>query len=78
MPHQHTAHTPPVITAARARADGISPGSLQATAAWNERKAKGAAKDRRLAQAAELRRVAAQLAAMVASNDNAGVHEVAA
>lgn len=73
MPHQHTAHTPPVITAEQAASRGISAGSLLATAKWNERKAKGAAKDRRLRQAAELRRVAAQLAA----NDN-GARRVAA
>ncbi|HWJ89046.1 MAG TPA: hypothetical protein VNS12_13340 [Pelagibacterium sp.] len=71
--HLPTAFTYPVITADRALAAGISAGSLAATADWNQRRAKGPDKQRRLAQAAELRRVAAQLAA----NDN-GERRVAA
>lgn len=62
--------TYPVITAQQAAARGISAGSLEATARWNERR--GGARRKR--QAAELRRVAAQLSA---GNDNVARREAA-
>jgi hypothetical protein len=54
----------PVISAEQARREGVKVSSLIAVAQWNERWND----PRRKAQAAELRRVAAELAA---SNDNA-------
>lgn len=60
----------PVITVEQALARGVSPESLLTVAKWNERKARGAAKDRRLRQAAELRAVAAELVARAMANED--------
>lgn len=74
FPYFPLGYTYPTITADKARERGISAGSLLATAKWNERLARGAAKERRLRQARELRAVAAQLSA---GNDNVERREAA-